>query len=651
MATIVERPLSAFSMSASPSIVPQRRRRESIEIIDVDSFEEPNTRPAQRRRVEQEQPDVIELLDSDDEPSGDTNAAESSGASRGGSRRGSHFSAATAQANSSTAGPSRGRHFISPPPPVPDGQSIPPVPPVPQRYSTFASFPPTRPRPARVPVPPSSNLNANEGSTSSSAVPDPIRASSRPFAFELSSSRPGSSRAAAHPDPVSDDEDLSAFDFRPAPSARHNPPMGFGGALISYNNARLEEERLASQRRAERRAAGGRVAPAVALAGSSSGVTRAGGGGHRPHAAPGNSIMRRLASLNPFRWGDELLGQHHDVDLLALADDTDERTRGDAQLALDMYLQEHEDRFNARFSHPARGFARRELALLRGWRGGFRFGGTGAGGGADEEEAYRPEWTHPASADAGFAFDFAPSEIIVPEAEGTGNRKGKGKEVVIDVDAEKEGVSTLLVCARCLDPLLVRADGDTDGGEEEARKRKVWGLRCGHVIDGKCLEELRRPVEEDADARAADTTDERAASPGPQSRQVGKGKGKAKARDLVEEEQENDELFDEDVPSSSGDNGIRSRLRSRASAPGAFTSIATPSAFDIAVPVPVPPRKRPPPKRKGKGKGRARPKKPVVEARYEWVCPVAGCGRIHMSEKIDGVWVNAPEKGAIGMFV
>ncbi|KAJ6477644.1 hypothetical protein C8R45DRAFT_1007552 [Mycena sanguinolenta] len=651
MATIVERPLSAFSMSASPSVVPHRRRRDSIEIIDVDSFEEPNTRPVQRRRVEQEQPDIIELLDSDDEPSGDTNAAGSSGASHAGSRRGSHFSTATAQANSSIPGPSRSRHFISPPPPVSDGPSIPPVPSLPQRYSAFASFPPTRPRPARVPVPPSSNLNANEGSSSSSAVPGPVRASSRPFAFELASPpAPRSSRAPAHYDLDSDDEDLAAFDLRPAPPARHNPPMGFGGALISYNNARLQEERLASQRRAERRAAGGRVAPAVAHAGSSSGATRAGGSGHRPHAAPGNSIMRRLAALNPWRWGDELLGQHHDVDLLALADDTDERTRGDAQLALDMYLQDHEDRFNARFSHPARGFARRELALLRGWRGGF---GLGVGTGVDEEESYRQEWTHPASADAGFVFDFAPSEIIVPEA-GAGNGKGKGKEVVIDAEKEKEGVSTLLVCARCLDPLLVRADGDTDGGEAEARKRRVWGLRCGHVIDGKCLEELRRPVEEDADAEAApaETTDERAASPEPQSKHAGKGKGKAKARDVVEEEHENDELFDEDAPNIT-DNSIRSRLRSRGSGPGSglttFTSTATPSAFEIAVP--LSPRKRAPPKRKGKGKGRARPMKPVVEARYDWTCPVAGCGRIHTSEKIDGVWVNAPEKGAIGMFV
>jgi hypothetical protein len=80
MATIVERPLSAFSMSASPTVVPQRRRRDSVEVIDVDSFEETNTRPSQRRRVEQDT-DIIELLDSDEEPGVDTHAAGSSGGS------------------------------------------------------------------------------------------------------------------------------------------------------------------------------------------------------------------------------------------------------------------------------------------------------------------------------------------------------------------------------------------------------------------------------------------------------------------------------------------------------------------------------------------------------------------------------------------
>ncbi|KAJ6577931.1 hypothetical protein B0H19DRAFT_1121887 [Mycena capillaripes] len=594
MATIVERPLSAFSMSASPTAVPQRRRRESVEIIDVDSFEETDTRPPQRRRVEQDS-DIIELLDSDDELELDVRPAGGSGSSghRRGTRpasssgrgqiRGLHLRAhSRRQGGAGVAGSSRqGRNYVSPPPPFfPNDQSIPPVPPFPSRFSAFRSFPPQalvpRPRAPRVSPPPTSNLNPRAGPRRRLRLP-------------------------------------------PCPRARHNPPMGLGGALISTNNARVEAERLERLRRGERRAAGGRVAPAVALAGGS------GSSGRRHNAPEGNSIMRRLASLNPFRWGDDAqqLQRVNEVNLLALAHPGgDERTREDAQIALDLYLADQEERMNRRFAHPARGFARHELALLRGW----------AGGAAKDDEDYKREWTHPGDAEAGFVYDFAPSEIV-PAVSG----KGKGKEVVIDVDAEKEGVSTLLVCARCLDPLLVRSDGITDGGEEEARRRKVWGLRCGHLIDGKCFEELRKPVE----VPDADATYERRPSPEPEADVKGKGKAKAV---VEEEEPKYDELFDEEPAPS-----IRSRLRPRTS--GGSTS--TPSAFEIAAPLPPPPpsRKRAPPKRKGKGKGKARPKKPVVEARYEWACPVAGCARVHVSEKIDGVWGNAPDRGAIGMFV
>ncbi|KAJ7125540.1 hypothetical protein C8R43DRAFT_1135384 [Mycena crocata] len=607
MATIVERPLSAFSMSASTTVVPQRRSRNSVEIIDVDSFEEVEERPAQRRRVEPEpQHDVIEVFDSDDEFSGD---ASGEGSSRSGGDAPRQHVAGSYRA-------ARNRYF-SPPAPFQD-ETIPPVPPLPRRFSSFASLPLPRPRAPRGPPPPSSNLNVNEGSSSSSSrVPGPIRPISQPFPFELFSSppapalspprRPVHARARAR---ASADDD---FDFRPAPPARHNPPMGLGGALISSNNARLAAERLERQHRNERRVAGGRVAPAIALAGGS------GSGSNHRHAAPGNSIMRRLASLNPFRWGDGTAQRVNEVDLLALAHPAggDARTHADAQLALDLYLADQEDAMAARFHHPARAFARRELALLRGW----------AGGASKDDEDYKKEWTHSGSADGGFVFDFAPSEIV-PAVTG----KGKGKEVVIDVDAEKESVSTLLVCARCLDPLLVRSDGITDGGEEEARRRKVWGLRCGHLIDGKCFEELRRPVgEEPAPTQPTDDSDT-----SPNSSGKGKGKGKGRARD-EDEDEEHDSLFDEEPPTS-----IRSRLRSR----GTVTSSAMPGAFEIAVPLPRH-KKRALPKRKSK----AKPKKPVVEARYEWACPVAGCGRLHGSEKIAGEWVNSSKNGPIGVFV
>jgi hypothetical protein len=186
-----------------------------------------------------------------------------------------------------------------------------------------------------------------------------------------------------------------------------------------------------------------------------------------------------------------------------------------------------------------------------------------------------------------------------------------------------------------LDPLLVRSDGITDGGEEEARRRKVWGLRCGHLIDGKCFEELRKPVEvEDPDSGALDAT-ERPPSPEPEDN----GKGKAKAPELAEEEQEQqDDLFDNDTT-----NNIRSRLRSRASGSGAPSIWRVPSRSQS--------RFLPPPEdgpANAQGQPKPKPRKRVVEARYEWMCPVAGCGRVHVSEKIDGV--NATEQGAIRVF-
>jgi hypothetical protein len=149
-------------------------------------------------------------------------------------------------------------------------------------------------------------------------------------------------------------------------------------------------------------------------------------------------------------------------------------------------------------------FAWRELALLRGW----------ARRAAKDDKEYQ---THPRTADGAFVFGFVPSETVFAV-----NGKGKGKQVeVIDVDVEKEGVSTLLGPA-------ARALGRYHGrGEEEACRRKVWGLRCGHLIDGKCFEELRKPVEEeDPDSGALDAIEERLPSPEPD----GKGKGRRRQR-------------------------------------------------------------------------------------------------------------------------
>ncbi len=77
MATVFQRPLSILDDPQEPQIRPQRRRRDSVEIIDVDELDDDlyNThggpesgasRPAQRRRLSMPS-EIISLLDSDDE--------------------------------------------------------------------------------------------------------------------------------------------------------------------------------------------------------------------------------------------------------------------------------------------------------------------------------------------------------------------------------------------------------------------------------------------------------------------------------------------------------------------------------------------------------------------------------------------------------
>ncbi|KAJ3743984.1 hypothetical protein DFH05DRAFT_1460164 [Lentinula detonsa] len=85
-------------------------------------------------------------------------------------------------------------------------------------------------------------------------------------------------------------------------------------------------------------------------------------------------------------------------------------------------------------------------------------------------------------------------------------------------------VSISLVCSKCFDPLLLgegasaaalgmaAAGASAERVEIERKARRIWGLRCGHLIDGKRLEALRYP-EGALDAQKKDVK--------------GKGKGKS----------------------------------------------------------------------------------------------------------------------------
>jgi len=171
-------------------------------------------------------------------------------------------------------------------------------------------------------------------------------------------------------------------------------------------------------------------------------------------------------------------------------------------------------------------------------------------------------------------------------------------------------VTATLVCANCSDLLLINAALLSNEND-----RRVWGLRCGHIIDEKCLNQLGQPRQVVDDSPTAS------------------GRAKAKATDsgpssygdtIVSENQTVLEAIQE--------NNIRSRLRSR---PGSTSSIR--SSLDS------------PPSRLPRGKRRrVSNKKNKVEAEYMWSCPVPNCGRVHVSVKVDGVWGPEKERESVG---
>ncbi|RXW25516.1 hypothetical protein EST38_g365 [Candolleomyces aberdarensis] len=228
-----------------------------------------------------------------------------------------------------------------------------------------------------------------------------------------------------------------------------------------------------------------------------------------------------------------------------------------------------------------------------------------------EKEQYKPFYTHPAPAEPGFTHDFAPDASS--ESAPSFPPSSKSAPIVI-VDEEDESkpeeetkMSTTLVCARCYDPLVLNA-GLTGS---EASQRRIWALRCGHLLDGKCVSQIGQP---------ALTVDR-------------KGKGKAKEEipygEAPSSRNQREIATDTEEPPA-GTTSIRSRLRSRAQS-------GTQDANSDLLPPSPNSRKR----KRGPTKASAN-KKAKVEDVFEWQCPVPGCGKMHASVKINGGW--GPEK-------
>ncbi|EAU85262.2 hypothetical protein CC1G_10048 [Coprinopsis cinerea okayama7 len=257
-----------------------------------------------------------------------------------------------------------------------------------------------------------------------------------------------------------------------------------------------------------------------------------------------------------------------------------------------------------------------------------------------EPEHYLPGYTHPCKAEAGFTYSFAPSSPTESSPPGFPTSSSSNPIVIKDDDEEEANAETAgestkpvttLVCARCLD-LLVLNSGLFPS---QATERRIWGLRCGHLIDGKCLHEIGQPP------MVLDLK--------------GKGKAKAEPATLIpygeEPNTSSSSLLQDETniprePSPEG-NTIRSRLRSQTQLSSSSSTPAnshrshnpTPS-HDPSTAVPPSPsgsRKR----KRGAAKSAAG-KKNKVEEEFEWRCPVPNCGHLHVSVKINGVW--GPEK-------
>ena len=249
--------------------------------------------------------------------------------------------------------------------------------------------------------------------------------------------------------------------------------------------------------------------------------------------------------------------------------------------------------------------------------------------GTHEKNQYLPSYTHPSQPDPGFTFDFA-----LPTSSGANTYSRTrlfpptsiNNPIVLDDDDDDNSnesstaiagpsfpstpdtgqVTATLVCANCSDLLLLNAALLPDESD-----RRVWGLRCGHIIDEKCLNQLGQPQVVD------DSPDS--------------GRGKGKATDSGPSYGDTIVSENQTVLEAIQENSIRSRLRSR---PG-LTS--TRPSLDRLPPTP--------------SKRRRVSNKKKVEAEYTWLCPVANCGKAHVSVKVDGVWGPEKELGSVGKSV
>jgi hypothetical protein len=303
---------------------------------------------------------------------------------------------------------------------------------------------------------------------------------------------------------------------------------------------------------------------------------------------------------------------------------------------------------------------------------------------------YRVAYTHPYPPAAGFTHDFespSPSVGVIDVDEEPGpstNASGSSSP-----SKNNENFNTL-VCARCLDPLVL---GGSNMSEDERSRCRLWGLRCGHMLDGKCIDELMKPrpapdleltgtdvagIEppsnglqgqtnstQSQDATQSVVPGEATSSDGKSASRFTKARGKARAIEPPSQSSQPAEVTN-DQRAFTENNSMRSRLRPRNNTGHVYHIFSSsPTSSHTRNQLSQSSSQRSPatgnrsivantdhhPKRRAKGKGKQKAMEPVILERYEWRCPVAQCERLHLSVNIEsGGWVMDEAQGAISIF-
>ena len=300
---------------------------------------------------------------------------------------------------------------------------------------------------------------------------------------------------------------------------------------------------------------------------------------------------------------------------------------------------------------------------------------------------YRVAYTHPYPPTPGFTHNFeslSPSVSVIDVDDEPGpSTKASGSSS----PSKNDEKFNTLVCARCLGPLVL---GGGSMSEEERIRRRLWGLRCGHMLDGKCIDELMKPRPL-PDLDPVDTTtqphhgkpQDKGSSAqfqnGTSSLELGgdippdakpitslRAGGFPPAIELPPQPPHPTEGASSRTAFTE-DNSILSRLRPRNNlrrvtpiSSSLFTSshafAQTSSQRSSSTTTPATPpalvantghhsRKR------ARGKGKQKAVEPVILERHEWRCPVALCERLHLSLHIeDRGWVMDETQGAIPIF-